>query len=79
MYIISNNDDLGLFPELYLGWQKPVWDEDGYFWTSKGTISKILEAGNNIEDHLFIFNTLGQAQSLAEHLELINYVITEWK
>lgn len=40
---------------MYLGWQNPAWDEDGYFWTQKETISEILQ--NNTVDHPFLFHS----------------------
>lgn len=28
---------------MYLGWQVPAWDEDGYFWTYFNVIQSILK------------------------------------
>lgn len=54
--IVTNSDDT----EMYLGWQKPVWDESGYFWTSKETIKKIVDTNNTLE-HPFIFSSREEA------------------
>lgn len=39
----------------YLGWQKPAWNESGYFWTSKEVLERIINT-NNTSDHPFLFN-----------------------
>lgn len=54
---------------MYLGWQNPAWDDDGYFWTSKETIQTILWNGNNTKEHPFLFNTREDA---IIHLKRIN-------
>lgn len=51
----------------YLAWQKPVWDEDGYFWTSRETLQKAI--GNNTPDHPFLFNS---RRAAIRYLKFIN-------
>ena len=53
-------DDITHDGIVYLGWQNPTWDEDGYFWTSKENLEKIVEA-NNTEEHPFIFTSRNKA------------------
>lgn len=52
---------------VYLAWQKPAWDEDGYFWTSREILHEVIE--NNIPDHPFLFNSRSSA---IKHLKSIN-------
>lgn len=51
----------------YLAWQEPVWGEDGYFWTSRETLQKVI--GNNTSEHPFLFNN---RRSAIRHLKTIN-------
>lgn len=51
----------------YLAWQKPAWDEDGYFWTSRETLQKAIS--NNTPDHPFLFNS---RRAAIIHLKSIN-------
>lgn len=51
----------------YLGWQRPAWDEDGYFWTSKEVLEKII--ANNIPEHPFLFNS---RRAAIKYLKSIN-------
>jgi|GEM_PF-5667698 len=60
----------------YLGWQEPVWDEDGYFWTMKDVINEIIK--DNTKEHPFIFNTKQGAINLARMLKIRDYIIEEW-
>lgn len=53
--------------KVYLGWQNPAWDEDGYFWTSRETVEKIMKT-NNTSDHPFIFNS---RKSAIKHLKTL--------
>lgn len=53
---------------VYLGWQKPVWNEYGYFWTRKETIKEIIET-NNTPEHPFIFDSRKDA---IKHLKTID-------
>jgi len=53
---------------MYLGWQNPAWDEDGYFWTSKEIVEKIEET-NNTEEHPFIFTSKRKA---IKHLKTLH-------
>lgn len=53
MWIITTN--LHNNVTAYLGWQKPAWDESGYFWTSEDIIRQIVK--NSTCDHPFLFNT----------------------
>lgn len=50
----------------YLGWQYPVWDENGYFWTSKEVLEKMI--ANNTPEHPFLFNSRRMA---IKHLKSI--------
>lgn len=52
---------------MYLGWQTPVWEDDGYFWTVKGVILEILV--NNTPEHPFLFESREDA---IKHLKSIN-------
>ena len=52
---------------MYLAWQNPVWDDDGYFWTSKEVVKEIL--CNNTKEHPFLFRS--RAEAIA-HLKSIN-------
>lgn len=51
----------------YLAWQKPAWDEDGYFWTSRETLQKAIN--NNTPEHPFLFNS---RRAAIKHLKSIN-------
>ena len=64
-WCITTEDDWGL---LYLGWQNPVWNEDGYFWTSKNVIREILQ--HNIPEHPFLFKTEQEAIKHAKSIGL---------
>lgn len=44
----------------YLGWQKPAWDENGYFWTNKETFRNIIPIYNSSE-HPFLFSSKSEA------------------
>lgn len=55
-YIIIHTNNNGTN---YLAWQKPAWDESGYFWTSRKTFMKIL--CNSTNEHPFLFNTEREA------------------
>ena len=65
MYCIMHKDKI--FGKKYLAWQNPVWDDDGYFWTSKEVVKEIL--CNNTEKHPFLFPNRREA---IEHLKSIN-------
>ena len=60
-------DDLCHDGIVYLAWQKPAWDEDGYFWTSRETLQKAI--GNNTLDHPFLFNS---RRTAIKYLKSIN-------
>ena len=64
MYCIVSNV---LGGTMYLAWQNPVWDDDGYFWTSKDIMTKIL--CNNTKEHPFLFHNKREA---VKHLKSIN-------
>lgn len=51
----------------YLAWQKPAWDEDGYFWTSRDVVENII--GKNTPEHPFLFNS---RRAAIKHLKSIN-------
>ena len=51
----------------YLAWQNPVWDDSGYFWTSKETFAKCLS--DNTDEHPILFRN--RAEAIA-HLKTIN-------
>ena len=54
---------------MYLAWQDPVFlEDDGYFWTYKEAIDKILH--NNSSEHPFLFNNQEEAETLLEKLKL---------
>lgn len=53
---------------VYLGWQNPAWDEDGYFWTSREVIEKIMET-HNTKEHPFIFTN---KQKAIKHLKTLH-------
>ena len=53
MWIITTN--LYNNETVYLGYQKPAWDESGYFWASEDTIRQIVR--NSTYDHPFLFKT----------------------
>lgn len=61
-------DNLTSDGTMYLGWQNPAWDEDGYFWTSKEILEKIVET-NNTEEHPFIFTSRNKA---IKHLKTLH-------
>lgn len=62
---------------MYLSWQNPVWDDDGYFWTSKEVVTEIL--CNNTKEHPFLF---GSKEEAVKHLRTLNipqkYRIIKW-
>lgn len=45
--------------DMFLAWQNPAWDDDGFFWTSQETMKEIY--GNNAFEHRFLFATREQA------------------
>ena len=51
---------------MYLAWQNPAWDDDGYFWTSKETMEEIYY--NNCSWHLFLFSS---RENAIKHLKKI--------
>lgn len=53
--------------KMYLAWQNPAWDEDGYFWTSKETMKEVLY--NNVLWHRFLFHSRNAA---IKHLKTID-------
>ena len=55
---VGNND------VMYLAWQTPAWDEDGYFWTWKDSMKEILH--NNTPEHPFLFNNREEAKAFLE-------------
>lgn len=64
MYYITSN----VFGDImYLAWQKPVWDDDGYFWTSKEVVNEILY--NNTQEHPFLFES---KEAAVKHLRTLN-------
>ena len=65
MYCIIHKSKV--FGKSYLAWQSPVWDDDGYFWTSKEVVKEIL--CNNTEEHPFLFQSRREAIA---HLKSIN-------
>lgn len=52
-WIITTDSFFNKNETLYLAWQEPAWDEDGYFWTWKD-VFKELENQSTLE-HPFIF------------------------
>ena len=52
---------------MYLGWQHPAWDEDGYFWTLEDVIPEMLI--NNTPEHPFLF---GSREEAIRHLKSLN-------
>lgn len=60
-------DDLCHDGIVFLGWQNPAWDEDGYFWTSKEVLEEII--ANNTPEHPFLFNS---RRAAIKHLKSIN-------
>ena len=64
MYCITSNI-LGKI--MYLAWQSPVWDDDGYFWTDKKVVTEILY--NNTQEHPFLF---GSKEEAVKHLRALN-------
>lgn len=61
-------DDITHNGTVYLGWQNPAWDEDGYFWTSKEIVERIIKA-NNTSEHPFIFNS---RRAAIKHLKTLH-------
>jgi hypothetical protein len=59
----------------YLAWQKPAWDESGYFWTGFYVIPEVLHLST--DEHPFIFDSEVNANNHAEKLNLHGYVISE--
>lgn len=51
-YVIIHTDHNGTS---YLAWQKPAWDESGYFWTDRKTFMETL--CNSTMEHPFLFNS----------------------
>ena len=55
-YVIIHTDHNGT---CYLAWQKPAWDESGYFWTDRKTFMETL--CNSTMEHPFLFNSQREA------------------
>ena len=53
---------------MYLGWQHPVWEDDGYFWTYKDVIKEIIK--DNVPEHPFLFESRGEAVKALKALKL---------
>lgn len=51
----------------YLAWQKPAWDEGGYFWSSRDVVENTI--GKNTPEHPFLFNS---RRAAIKHLKSIN-------
>lgn len=62
----------------YLGWQRPGWEDNGYFWTSKETIEEMIRDDYVSGEHPFLFETEKQAKELAEKIGLTTYRIVRW-
>lgn len=67
MWIITT-ERFGDKETVYLGWQDPAWDDDGYFWTSKEVIKKIIK--NNTPEHPFLFDTKTKAIKHLKNLHI---------
>lgn len=52
----------------YLAWQKPAWDESGYFWTDLLSFRQC--APNSTEEHPFLFDNRIDALKFIKSLEL---------
>jgi len=81
MYIIATKSfiETELNEILYLGWQEPAWDEDGYFWTRKETIKEMIKDGYIFPEQPFLFDSEEKAKQLAKNIELTkDYFIKEW-
>lgn len=84
LYVIIAPKLFGLPDEgpWYLAWQPPVWDDDGYFWTSEETFFEVLKRHPeyNTHPHKFTFKTEEAARAFAESssdIRRVNYVIKE--
>ena len=53
----------------YLAWQEPVWDDSGYFWTSKNNLEELQ--ANSVDNHKFIFDS----EEKAEHFAVYSGVV----
>lgn len=60
----------------YLVWQKPAWDESGYFWTDLNSFKQC--APNNTEEHPFLFDNRIEALRFLRTLNL-PYYCSIWK
>lgn len=67
MWCITTNDFGGSEP-MYLAWQRPVWDDNGYFWTHEDVFKKITE--NSIPEHPFLFNSRNEALKCSRSLNI---------
>lgn len=45
--------------DMYLCWQNPVWEDNGYFWTWKEYLDKCIQ--DNSKEHPFLFNSEDEA------------------
>ena len=81
MYVITTNNICGVKLEetCYLCWQNSVWDEDGYFWTSKDTIVEIIKEGNNTAEHPFLFKSKKEAEKFANKMQITDFYIEKWQ
>lgn len=59
----------------FLGWQYPAWDESGYFWTEFYNIPEVLH--NNMMEHPFLFESIPDAISHANKMNLRDYALME--
>lgn len=70
-FVFSSNND-----KMYRGWQTPVWDDDGYFWTRKDVINEIIN--DSTPEHPFLFFTKDEARILARQIKLDRFSIESW-
>lgn len=67
MWCIITTDESYIDGRAYLGWQNPVWEESGYFWTSRDVFESILN--NSTPEHPFLFDSRNEA---IKHLKSIH-------
>lgn len=53
---------------VYLCWQQPAWEDDGYFWTSIDSLLKCI--CNNTATHPFVFTSRKEAINHIKRLNL---------
>ncbi len=63
---------------MYLCWQEPAWDDDGYFWAWERDVPELIKY-NNTPNHPFAFKTKAEARKFARKHKIRGFKLVEFK